>query len=105
MVHLPDIQHLFFPAAVTVDGHALAAFFISQHIDIAHLASGGFLREVDGFGHRIVRMPLEGSLHADMIDRFNIVGTDEHAAYFFWNLLDVSNGTFFHDFAKNPVVI
>ena len=105
MVHLSDIQHLLFAAAVTVDGHALASFFICQHIDVPHIAAGSFLREVDRLRYSIVRMPLEGSLHADMINRFDIVSTDKHTTHFFRNILDVSNGSFFDDFAKNAVVI
>ena len=65
-------------AAVAVDGHALAAEFIGQPVDFPNVFLGGGIGQVDGLGHGVVGVFLEGGLHLEVPDRFDVHGRDEH---------------------------
>src|SRR5262245_66360520 len=59
-------QDLAVPAAVTVDGDALAAQTERQLVGGAHVSGRGVAAQVDGLGHRGVDVPLPRRLHADV---------------------------------------
>src|SRR5581483_10303766 len=63
LLRLAQVEHLVLPAAVAVDGDALAARVVGQEVGLLHVGLGGVLGEVDGLADRGVHVLLEGRLH------------------------------------------
>ena len=95
-------EHLHAFAAVAVDGDALAAFLVGQPVNVKNILFRGLVGQVHGLGHGVVRVALEGGLHAQMPDWGHIHGRDKDAAQIFGQKIHVLHGTLgghgFHDF-------
>src|SRR5438067_13182860 len=65
--------------AVAVDGDALAAFAVREHVCPLYVIDRGFAAEVDRLADRVVGVALEGGLHLHVPLRLDIVRGDEDA--------------------------
>jgi hypothetical protein len=77
--HRAGGEDLHVAAAVTVYGDALAPELVREPVDLLHVRLGGIIGKVAGLRDGGVVVLLEGSLHADVPLRLDLVGRDEHA--------------------------
>ena len=96
VVDLADVEHLLVPAAVPVDGGALAAQGVGQAVDLGHVLLAGGVGEVHRLGHGVVGVALEGGLHLHVPDGGDVVGADEDPLDAIGNLVDVGQGALLH---------
>ena len=71
-------QHLLRFTAVTVNGDSLAPQGVGGTVGFRHVFHGGVVGEIDGLGHRVVRVFLERRLHPHVPPGIDVVGHPEH---------------------------
>src|SRR5256885_16325926 len=76
--------------AVAVDGDALAAFAVGQHVCPLYVIDRGFAAEVDRLADRVVGVALEGGLHLHVPLRLDVVGGHEDALRPLRNILPIA---------------
>ena len=91
---MSDGKNLVFFTAIPVSGDALAPQFIGQVVNLSNILNGCIPWEVDCFGNRIVRVFLEGRLHADVPFGDDIVSRDKNALFCFRDFLDMRDASF-----------
>ena len=100
-----DAQNLRIAAVVAVDGNAFAPQFPGEEIHFLHIAVGGALGEVYGFGYGVVRMALESGLHTDVPFGAHIMSRHENLFDIFGDLVDMGKGTGFGDLAHEGFAV
>ena len=88
-----DIENLAVPAAIPVNGDALASLFVGLHIDPFHILGCGMVRKVHGLGNGVVGVVLKSGLNAHVHFRGDVMGGHEEPTHIWRNLLHVLNAS------------
>ena len=103
-VFCADAQDLLGTAVIAIDGQALAAHLVGEHVGMAHIVDRRVFVEVDGLGNGVVRVFLEDRLHLDVPFGDDVVGRHERAADLRRDVGDLLDralfGYLFHELAR-----